>query len=101
GRVFVNVPDAGEVSVVDRHSRERIAGWKVERAAANFPMAISETGDRVAVVYRKPARLVLFDTTRGTQIAAVPACGDSDDIFFDPKRRHIYVSCGEGLVEVL
>jgi hypothetical protein len=98
-RVFVNVPDAGEVTVVDRTIRKRIDGWRVD-AAANFPMAIDEAGDQIAVVYRKPARLVLFDTNSGKPVASAATCGDSDDVFFDPKRPHIYVSCGEGFVEV-
>ncbi|HTI86412.1 MAG TPA: hypothetical protein VL966_07400 [Alphaproteobacteria bacterium] len=98
-RAFVNVPDAGEITVVDRASRKRIDGWKVD-AGANFPMAINETGDRIAVVYRKPARLVLFDTGSGRPVANVPTCGDSDDVFFDPKRSRVTVSCGEGFVEV-
>jgi hypothetical protein len=26
-------------------------------------------------------------------------CGDADDVFFDPKRRRVYVSCGDGNVD--
>jgi len=33
--------------------------------------------------------------------ANTETCGDADDVFFDAKRRRIYVSCGEGLVDVL
>jgi hypothetical protein len=98
-RVFVNVPDAGEITVVDRASRKRIDGWKTD-AGANFPMAIDEAGSQVAVVYRNPARLVLFDTKSSKAIANMPTCGDSDDVFFDPKRPRIMVSCGQGFVEV-
>jgi len=29
-----------------------------------------------------------------------PSCSDADDVFFDAKRRRIYVSCGEGVVDV-
>ena len=32
--------------------------------------------------------------------ASVPACGDSDDLFLDEKRRLIYVSCGDGYLDV-
>jgi hypothetical protein len=28
-------------------------------------------------------------------------CGDADDVFVDRKRRRVYVSCGEGAVDVL
>jgi hypothetical protein len=29
------------------------------------------------------------------------ACGDADDVFFDPARSRIYISCGVGEVAVL
>jgi hypothetical protein len=28
-------------------------------------------------------------------------CGDADDVFFDSRHHRIYVSCGEGSVDVL
>jgi hypothetical protein len=28
-------------------------------------------------------------------------CGDGDDVFFDGKRNRIYVSCGDGSVDVI
>jgi hypothetical protein len=31
---------------------------------------------------------------------AVEACGDSDDVFADTRRSLIYISCGEGFVDV-
>ena len=33
-------------------------------------------------------------------LAKRPACGDTDDVFVDPKRGYIYVSCGEGFIDV-
>jgi hypothetical protein len=37
----------------------------------------------------------------GSTIAAVETCGDVDDVFVDARRKRIYVSCGEGAVDVL
>jgi hypothetical protein len=31
----------------------------------------------------------------------LPSCGDADDVFIDAKRHRLYVSCGEGVVDVL
>ena len=28
-------------------------------------------------------------------------CGDADDVFFDVKRRRIYVSCGSGSLDII
>jgi hypothetical protein len=62
-------------------------------------MALLPDG-RVLIVTRKPPRLMLLDDDRGDVVADVPTCGDSDDVFFDAKRSHIYVSCGDGHVDV-
>jgi len=57
-------------------------------------------GSAVAAVFRRPAKLVLLDTKTGTATQHLDTCGDADDVFFDAKRRRIYVSCGAGAVDV-
>jgi hypothetical protein len=37
----------------------------------------------------------------GHVAAKTETCGDADDVFVDRKRRRVYVSCGEGVVDVL
>ena len=100
-RIFVNVPDAQQITVVDRAAGKQVAKWGLPDAGANFPMALDATGDRLAVVYRKPALLAVFDTRNGNVVARLPTCGDADDVFFDAKRQRIYVSCGGGAVDVV
>jgi hypothetical protein len=51
------------------------------------------------VVFRDPARLVTFDVNTGQPTSTVITCGDADDVFFDAKRRRVYVSCGDGNVD--
>ena len=43
---------------------------------------------------------MLLDAKSGAVSAALATCKDADDVFFDGKRRRIYVSCGEGAVDV-
>jgi DNA-binding beta-propeller fold protein YncE len=100
GRAFVNVPDARQIAVVDRASRKVTAAWDTRGLRSNFPMAISADGRVLATVFRTPARLVLMDTGTGAVAAQADTCGDADDVFFDPKRLHLYVSCGAGSVDV-
>ncbi|HKU99194.1 MAG TPA: hypothetical protein VJR58_28125 [Vineibacter sp.] len=99
-RAFVNVPDAQQIAVVDLRAQQQVASWKVPQARANFPMALDSANARLAVVFRKPARLVLLDTGTGAVVASRPTCGDADDVFFDTKRHRLYVSCGDGVVDV-
>jgi hypothetical protein len=37
----------------------------------------------------------------GHVVAKTETCGDADDVFVDRKRRRVYVSCGEGVIDVL
>jgi hypothetical protein len=99
-RVFVNVPDAGEVAVVDLAAGRQVARWAVPDLAANFPMAIDGTGATLAIVFRSPPRLVLLDGRTGGVLGSYATCADADDVFFDSGRHRIYVSCGEGVVDV-
>jgi len=99
-RVFVNIPDAREIAVIDLGSARQVATWRVPEAEANFPMAVDDAGDLLAVAFRRPARLVLLDASSGSTKAVLPTCGDADDLFFDRMRRRIYVSCGAGTVDI-
>jgi DNA-binding beta-propeller fold protein YncE len=99
-RIFVNVPDARAIAVVDRAMRKQNASWPTLGAGGNFPMAIDENSDQVLVVFRHPAKLSAYSMQDGALRSSAPTCGDSDDVFVDTKRRRVYVSCGEGYLDV-
>jgi hypothetical protein len=100
-RIFVNVPDAHQITVADRSTGQQVASWGIADAQANFPMALDEADARLMVVYREPALLAVFDTRSGAPVAHLPACGDTDDVFFDAKRHRLYLSCGAGFLDVI
>lgn len=99
GRAFVNVPDAHQITVVDLGSGRASGKWQVPGARGNFPMAYAPGQHLVATVFRSPPELVLLDTGTGAVAARLPTCGDADDVFFDDRRKRIYVSCGSGEVD--
>ena len=100
-RAYVNLPDARQVAAVDLSSGKQVATWQMKGRRANFPMAIDAAGMTLAVAFRSPPRLVLLDAATGAERESIETCGDADDVFFDAGRRRIYVSCGEGAVDVL
>ena len=59
--LFVNLPDAGMVGVVDLTHLTLINKWQRNQPSANFPMAVDSIRHRVFVGYRHPARLIVFD----------------------------------------
>lgn len=99
-RIFVNVPNADHIAVVDRASMRVIATWPVRTAKANFPMALDEANHRLIVGCRRPAKALVYDTTSGKEITAFDIVGDTDDLFYDAARKRLYVSGGEGFVDV-
>ena len=100
-RIFVNVPTAGQVAVVDRVKRTVVATWPLAGASRNFPMALDEKGRRLFVGARSPALLLVYDIESGANLVKVPIGGDTDDLFYDAVRARLYVICGEGRVDVL
>lgn len=110
-RIFVNVPTARRIAVVDRDARQQVASWKLSgrgnalkdlvEGQGNFPMALDEAHGRLLVVDRNPPELLVFDTARNELAARLPTCGDADDVFLDAKRERVYVSCGEGFLAIL
>jgi len=99
-RIFVNVPTAGHIAVVDRGKGSVVETWPLSNAADNFPMALDDGNRRLFVGTRSPAKLLVFDTETGTQVTSLDSSGDADDIFYDAKNKRIYVSGGEGAISV-
>src|SRR5215471_8694556 len=98
-QVFVNVPDAHEIVVVDLATGST-QSLPTQGAGSNFPMAIDGDTHRVHVVFRSPPTLMALSSQDGHVVAKAATCGDADDVFVDARRRRAYVSCGEGVLDV-
>src|SRR5262249_43420175 len=99
-RIFINIPTSQKIVIVDREKRAAITSWPTAGATANFPMALDETHHRLFVGFRKPAKLIVFDTETGKVVAELPSPDDADDIFYDSSRQRIYVSGGDGSIGI-
>ena len=99
-RIFINVPGADQIAVVDRRSMKVIATWPVTVATANYPMALDEANHRLFVGCRRPAKALVYDTGSGKEITALDIVGDTDDLYYDAARQRLYVSGGEGFIDV-
>jgi glutamine cyclotransferase len=100
-RIFVNVPNTRQVAVIDREKGEVIATWKTDAAFGNFPMALDEVNHRLFIGCRIPSKLVVLNTESGEVVTKTEISGDSDDVFYDSKRRRIYVICGAGKIDIV
>lgn len=99
-RIFINVPDAREIAVADRLSAKQVASWSTGDLHSNYPLSLDAEHRTVLAVFRHPATVAAFDAESGRRLTMMATCGDSDDLFVDQKRRRLYVSCGEGYIQV-
>jgi DNA-binding beta-propeller fold protein YncE len=100
-RIFVNIPTSQKIVVVDREKRAFTTAWPTSGATANFPMALDETHHRLFVGFRKPEKIIVYDTELGKVVADLASPRDADDIFYDSARQRIYISGGEGFIGIL
>jgi hypothetical protein len=100
-RIFVNVPDARQIAVIDGQQQSVTATWRLTEFQANFPMALDEANHRLFIGCRQPARLVVFDTTTAKPVTDLAISGDTDDLFYDAARKRLYLSCGAGFLDVV
>ena len=93
-RVLINVPHVHAVVALDAdgHAQRR----PIPLPGSNYPLAIDDLGQLVLPL-RHPAKLLVMHDHR-TSTATL--CDDADDVFFDARRRRLYVSCGDGHLDV-
>ena len=106
GRIFVNTPDDNSISIINTTS-DAVSKWHLlqDNIHGNFPMALDQANHRLFVGTRDPPKLVVFDTNSsysgsGKIISKVNIDSDPDDIFYDSLNKIIYISCGEGFIDV-
>jgi hypothetical protein len=100
-QIFVNVPDARAISVIDSLNGKQKENGPTTGAGGNFPMAIDEAESEVVSVFRDPPKLRAYSMQTGKAVKELDVCGDSDDVFLDAKRQRLYVSCGAGFIDVV
>jgi DNA-binding beta-propeller fold protein YncE len=100
-RVFVNLPDAQSIVVFDSEGVGTVSSWSTGTDRGNFGMTLDSENGRVLVVFRDPPKLSARDMRTGRVTVERDTCADVDDVFVDAKRRRVYVTCGDGFIDVL
>jgi hypothetical protein len=100
-RLYLNTPSPSQVVVIDTDKNEVVKNYPLKMAAANYPLALDETNHRLFIGCRKKPLIVIMDSETGTEITSVAIPADTDDVFYDARRKRIYASCGEGYLAVI
>lgn len=100
-RMYVNIPSQHQIAVIDWDAPASIiATWQLDSLSGNFPMAMNDKATRLFIGMRTPSRLVVINADSGKIISSLECSSDADDIYYDAAAKRVYVSCGEGFVDV-
>src|SRR3569832_2485173 len=99
GQIFVNLPQAHAVAVIDGKSGNTLATWPMDKGG-NFAMAVDRDRSRLLLAFRSPPELAAFSMADGKLILLAVSCGVFVVLFVDAKRARVYISCGAGSVDV-
>ncbi len=100
GRILVNVPAANHIAVIDRKRGAVVDTWPVREAKENVPMSFDRNHRRLFVGC-KTGKFVVLDADSGKSVASLDIAAGCDGIYYDAKRKRLYISCGAGSLDVI
>lgn len=98
--IYVNVPEANHVAVVDRKKKMVVATWAVTAAKGNIPMGFDRARHRLFIGCEL-GKLSVLDSTNGKQVAVLDIAPEPDGVHYDARQQLIYISCGDGSLDVV
>ena len=99
-RLFLTIPESDEIVVIDRKVQKIVGTWPMSSAKQPVSIALDEPHHRLFVGLRKPPQFTVLDTESGKVVASMESVGLIDGVSFDPARKRIYISGGEGFIAV-
>ena len=99
-KLFVNLPDAHEIAVIDLKEFKLTAKWSTGGFRANFPLAIDILHHYIFIGYRHPAKLVILNEKTGAILNTAAMVSDVDDVYVDETTEKIFASGGGGFISV-
>jgi DNA-binding beta-propeller fold protein YncE len=100
GRVFVDLEDRNSVAEIDVRAARVVATRPVEGCVEPAGLAMDTAARRLFVGCRN-ARLLIVDADDGRAIDAFPIGKGVDATVFDPARREVLSSQGDGTLSVI
>ena len=91
--LFVFVSIASKVQVVDTRKREVVSTWPVS-SQRNGDGAFDQRNHRLLIGTRTPPQMIVMDSQTGREVANLPTVEGMDGVYFDPRRKRIYISGG-------
>ena len=100
GKLYVNGEEKREIIRVDTATNQVDGHWPIPNCTSPHGLALDPEAHRLFSSCTNNV-LVIVDTDTGTTIATLPIGARSDAAAFDPKRKLIFSSNGDGSLSVI
>ncbi len=100
GLVFVNIEDKNELKTIDVNRLEVVNTWKITPGEEPTGLAIDTETNRLFSVCSNKL-MIVTDALSGKQIQVVPIGEGCDGLAFDPNKKLLFASNGEGTITII
>lgn len=94
--LFVFVSIASKVQVIDTHKQQVLSTWPVSSQRPGDG-AFDESTSRLFIGTRTPPEMIVVDSKSGHEVAHLTTAEGMDGVYFDARRKRVYVSGGRDL----
>jgi DNA-binding beta-propeller fold protein YncE len=94
-KLFALIPAKDEVQVVDTASGKTEGKWRVSSKSPG-DAALEIAGQRLLIGTHTPPSMVVMDSRHGEETASLPTVEGMDGVYFDARKKRVYVSGGRG-----
>jgi DNA-binding beta-propeller fold protein YncE len=99
-RLFAGAVGEARILVADRAAGKQLGSWSTGKSSDAAALALDEDAGLLVVAFRQPAGLAWFDPTGGNLRGRTEACTEAAKLIIDSLRTRVYLTCGEGQIEI-
>jgi DNA-binding beta-propeller fold protein YncE len=99
-RLFAGAVGEKRILVADRATSKQLGSWSTGDSGDAAALALDEDAGLLIVAFRKPAGFAWFDLMGGSPRGRIEACAEPGDLLVDGIQARVYLTCGEGRIEI-
>ncbi len=99
-RLFVAALGEGRILLADRAANREIGSWSTGDHGEVAALALDEEARLLIAAFRRTADLAWFDLSDGSPKGRTSACSEPARLIMDSLRARLYLTCGEGRIEI-
>jgi YVTN family beta-propeller protein len=100
GTIYVNIEDKSQISAINTTTLKVEKSWPIAPGEEASGLAIDTGNNRLFSVCDNKI-MVVSDAATGKVIATVPIGEECDGVSYDPQKKRIFASNGEGIMTVI